>query len=87
MTPNAEVRAQRLIRAGDAAYRAGRLGLADSLLEDATKGHLEFLDLAHAQARRAYIRIERGELDDALDLMIGGANDLERRTLALRRSS
>jgi DNA-binding CsgD family transcriptional regulator/tetratricopeptide (TPR) repeat protein len=78
LTPNAEVRAQRLIRAGDAAYRAGRLGLADSLLEDATRGHLELPDLAHAQARRAYIRIERGELDDALDLMIGGANDLER---------
>jgi DNA-binding CsgD family transcriptional regulator len=78
MTPNAEVRAQRLVRAGDAAYRAGRLELADSLLEDAAKGDLEVQDLAHAQARRAYIRIERGQLDDALDLMIGGANELER---------
>jgi tetratricopeptide (TPR) repeat protein len=76
LTPEPRLRAQRLARAGDAAYRAGRLELADALLEEAVEGDLEHLELAHAQARRAYIRLERGELDDALNLMIGGANDL-----------
>ncbi len=77
LTPEPRLRARRLARAGDAAYRAGRPELADALLEEAVEGDLELHELAHAQARRAYIQVERGELDEALDLMIGGANDLE----------
>jgi DNA-binding CsgD family transcriptional regulator len=77
LTPEPRLRARRLARAGDAAYRAGRAELAEALLEEAVDGHLELHELAHAQARRAYVRLERGELDDALDLMIGGANELE----------
>ncbi len=77
LTPEPQLRARRLARAGDAAYRAGRLELADALLEEAVKGKLERHELAHAQARRAYIRLERGELDEALEIMIGGANELE----------
>jgi DNA-binding CsgD family transcriptional regulator/tetratricopeptide (TPR) repeat protein len=77
LTPEPKLRARRLARAGDAAYRAGRLELADALLEEAVEGDLERHELAHAQARRAYIRVERGELDDALNMMIGGANELE----------
>ena len=77
LTPEPLLRARRLARAGDAAYRAGRPELADALLTEAVEGDLELHELAHAQARRAYIRLERGELDDALHLMIGGANELE----------
>jgi DNA-binding CsgD family transcriptional regulator/tetratricopeptide (TPR) repeat protein len=77
LTPESRLRARRLARAGDAAYRAGRLGFADALLEEAVEGELEVHELARAQARRAYIRLERGELHNALDLMIGGANELE----------
>jgi DNA-binding CsgD family transcriptional regulator/tetratricopeptide (TPR) repeat protein len=77
LTPEPRLRAQRLARAGDAAYRAGRLELADALFREAVAGGLELPELAHAQARRAYIQLERGQLDDALELMIGGANDLE----------
>jgi tetratricopeptide (TPR) repeat protein len=77
LTPEPQLRARRLARAGDAAYRAGRLELADALLWEAVENDLDLPELAHAQARRAYIRLERGELDDALELMIGGANDLE----------
>ena len=79
LTPEPRLRARRLARAGDAAYRAGRLELADALLREAVEGDLELHELARAQARRAYIRLDRGELDDALDLMIGGANELEPR--------
>src|SRR6266511_1246804 len=77
LTPEPRLRARRLARAGDAAYRAGRPELADALLEEAVEGDLELHELAHAQARRAYIQVERGELDEALDLMIGGANNLQ----------
>ncbi|HET8653819.1 MAG TPA: AAA family ATPase [Gaiellaceae bacterium] len=77
LTPAPSLRARRLALAGDAAYRAGRPERADALLEEAAEGVLDFDELAQAQARRAYIRIERGQLDEALDLMIGGANDLE----------
>src|SRR5215218_7387613 len=77
LTPEARLRARRLARAGDAAYRAGRAEVADALLAEAVEGDLELPELAHAQARRAYIRVERGEFDDALQLMIGGANELE----------
>src|SRR6266545_4437809 len=77
LTPEPRLRARRLARAGDAAYRAGRPELADALLEEAVEGDLELHELAHAQARRAYVRLERGELDEALDLMIGGANNLQ----------
>jgi DNA-binding CsgD family transcriptional regulator len=77
LTPEPRLRARRLARAGDAAYRAGRPELADTLLAEAVEGDLELHELAHARARRAYIRLERGELDDALELMIGGANELE----------
>jgi DNA-binding CsgD family transcriptional regulator len=77
LTPEPRLRAQRLARAGDAAFRAGRPELADALLAEAVEGELELHELAHAQARRAYVRLERGELDDALNLMIGGANELE----------
>jgi DNA-binding CsgD family transcriptional regulator len=77
LTPEPRLRARRLARAGDAAYRAGRAEVADALLAEAVEGDLELHELAHAQARRAYIRVERGEFDDALHLMIGGANDLE----------
>src|SRR5215218_8985533 len=79
LTPEARLRARRLARAGDAAYRAGRAEVADALLREAVEGDLELHELARAQARRAYIRLDRGELDDALDLMIGGANELEPR--------
>ena len=77
LTPEPQLRARRLAGAGDAAYRAGRPEVADALLAEAVEGELELDELAHARARRAYIRLERGELDDALDLMIGGANELE----------
>jgi DNA-binding CsgD family transcriptional regulator/tetratricopeptide (TPR) repeat protein len=77
LTPEPQLRARRLARAGDAAFRAGRTELADALLAEAVEGELELHELAHAQARRAYVRLERGELDDALQLMIGGANELE----------
>jgi DNA-binding CsgD family transcriptional regulator len=77
LTPEPHLRARRLARAGDAAFRAGRPELAEALLAEAVEGELELHELAHAQARRAYIRLERGELDDALHLMIGGANELE----------
>jgi DNA-binding CsgD family transcriptional regulator len=77
LTPEPQLRAQRLARAGDAAFRAGRPELADALLAEAVEGELELHELAHVQARRAYVRLERGELDDALHLMIGGANELE----------
>jgi DNA-binding CsgD family transcriptional regulator len=77
LSPDGRLRARRLARAGDAAYRAGRPELADALLEEAVEGDLELHELARAQARRACIRLERGELDDALDLMIGGADELE----------
>jgi DNA-binding CsgD family transcriptional regulator len=79
LTPKPLLRARRLARAGDAAYRAGRPEVADALLAEAVEGDLELNELANAQARRAYIRLERGELDDALHLMIGGANELERK--------
>jgi DNA-binding CsgD family transcriptional regulator/tetratricopeptide (TPR) repeat protein len=77
LTPTPRLRARRLASAGDAAYRAGRPDVAEALLAEAVKGDLELHELAHAQARRAYIRLERGELDDALHMMIGGANELE----------
>jgi DNA-binding CsgD family transcriptional regulator/tetratricopeptide (TPR) repeat protein len=77
LTPERRLRGMRLVRAGDAAYRAGRLDRAEALLESAVDGDLEIEELAYAQARRAYIRVERGELDAALQLMVGGANDLE----------
>jgi DNA-binding CsgD family transcriptional regulator/tetratricopeptide (TPR) repeat protein len=77
LTLEPRIRAQRLARAGDAAYRAGRLERAEALFEQAVKGGLDVDELAHAQARRAYIRVERGELDEALRLIVGGANDLE----------
>jgi DNA-binding CsgD family transcriptional regulator len=77
LTPESRPRAQRLARAGDAAYRAGRLEFAGALLEEAVEGDLELHEFARAQARRAYILLERGELHDALDLMIGGASELE----------
>jgi DNA-binding CsgD family transcriptional regulator len=79
LTPKPLLRARRLARAGDAAYRAGRPEVADALFAEAVEGDLELNELANAQARRAYIRLERGELDDALHLMIGGANELERK--------
>jgi DNA-binding CsgD family transcriptional regulator/tetratricopeptide (TPR) repeat protein len=77
LTPEPQLRAQRLTRAGDAAFRAGRPELAEALLAEAVGGELDLHEFAHAQARRACIRLERGELDDALHLMIGGANELE----------
>jgi DNA-binding CsgD family transcriptional regulator len=77
LTLDPGVRASRLARAGDAAYRAGRLERADALLEEAVTGGLEVDEFAWAQSRRAYIRVERGELEDALRLMVDGANRLE----------
>ena len=78
MTPNAEVRAQRLDSSREMPLSRRSTRARGFASRGRDESHLEFPDLAHAQARRAYIRIERGELDDALDLMIGGANDLER---------
>ena len=77
LTPRSGLRAQRLALAGDAAYRAGRLERADALLEEALDGDLELHEFARAQARRAYIRVERGELDEGLRLMVDGADRLE----------
>ena len=77
LTPQRRLRAQRLALAGDAAYRAGRLERADALLEEALDGDLELHESAWSQARRAYIRVERGELDEGLRLMVDGADRLE----------
>jgi DNA-binding CsgD family transcriptional regulator len=77
LTREPRLRASRLARAGDAAYRAGRLERADALLEEAVTGDLDVHELAHAQARWAFLRYERGEFDAALRLMIDGANHLE----------
>jgi DNA-binding CsgD family transcriptional regulator len=70
------LRARRLAAAGDAAYRAGRLERADALLAEAVSAGLDVGERARSDARRAYIRLERGELDAALDLMLGGADEL-----------
>ena len=76
LTPGRRLRALRLARAGDAAYRAGRPERADALLQEAVEGELDLHEFARAQARRAYVRIERGELGQALDLMVAGAEKL-----------
>jgi DNA-binding CsgD family transcriptional regulator len=77
LTPEPRRRARRLLRAGVAAHRAGHHERADALLEQAIAGGLGVRELAHAQERRAFIRLERGRYDDALALIIGGANRLE----------
>src|ERR687898_507341 len=76
LTPGRRLRALRLASAGDAAYRAGRPERADALLQEAVEGELDLHEFARAQARRAYVRIERGELGQALDLMVAGAEKL-----------
>ena len=70
-------RARRLAEAGVAAYRAGRLDRAAALLEEAAAGDLDRLELAQVQARLAHIWFDRGDFDAALELMVGGARDLE----------
>jgi DNA-binding CsgD family transcriptional regulator len=70
-------RARRLAGAGVAAYRAGRLDRAAALLEEAATGDLDRLELAEAQARLAHIWFDRGHFDAALELMVGGARNLE----------
>jgi DNA-binding CsgD family transcriptional regulator len=77
LTPEPAQRARRLVEAGVAAHRAGHHDQADALLEEAVVGELEVLELAHAQERRAFIRFERGQYDEALALMLDGANRLE----------
>ena len=77
LTPEPRERARRLVRAGVAAYRAGRLERADALLEEAVSGELEVSEIAHAQARRAHIHFDRGDFDSALRLMVDGARELE----------
>jgi DNA-binding CsgD family transcriptional regulator len=77
LTPEPALRAHRLVGAGVAAHRAGRHERAEALLEEAVAGDLEVRELAHAQERRAFIRFERGFYDDALALMVDGANRLE----------
>lgn len=76
LTPGRRLRALRLASAGDAAYRAGRPERADALLQEAVEGELDLHEFARAQARRAYVRIERGQLGQALDLMVAGADEL-----------
>ncbi|HKI22220.1 MAG TPA: AAA family ATPase [Gaiellaceae bacterium] len=76
LTPGRRLRALRLASAGDAAYRAGRPERADALLQEAVEGELDLHEFARTQARRAYVRIERGQLGQALDLMVAGADEL-----------
>jgi DNA-binding CsgD family transcriptional regulator/tetratricopeptide (TPR) repeat protein len=77
LTPDPRQHARRLAGAGLAAYRAGRLDRAAALLDEAVAGELAPTDFAHAQSRRAHIHFDRGDFDSALELMVGGAQDLE----------
>ncbi len=77
LTGEPRTRARRLVQAGVAAYRAGRLDRAGALLDEAVEGDLEHIEVARARARRAYIDFDRGKLDSALELMVGGARELE----------
>jgi tetratricopeptide (TPR) repeat protein len=77
LTPGREQRANRLVSAGVAAHRAGHHDQADALLEEAVAGDLDARELAHAQERRAFIRFERGQYDEALALILDGASRLE----------
>ena len=77
LTPEPRARASRLVRAGDAARRAGRHDRASALLEEAVAGDLDVEERAQAQAQRAFIRFEQGAYEEGLALMIDGANELE----------
>jgi DNA-binding CsgD family transcriptional regulator/tetratricopeptide (TPR) repeat protein len=77
LTPDAERRAQRFLHAGIAARRAGRMERADSLLQEAIEVGLETRERADAQERRAFIKHEQGKLAEALELMLGGAEEVE----------
>jgi DNA-binding CsgD family transcriptional regulator len=77
LTPDPARRASRFLRAGIAARRAGRIERADRLLQDALNERLDTQERAYAQERRAFIKFEQGKLDQALELMLGGAAELE----------
>jgi DNA-binding CsgD family transcriptional regulator len=77
LTPDPRRQAGRLAGAGLAAYRAGRLDRAAALLDEAIAGELAPTDFAVAKARRAHIDFDRGHFDSALELMVGGADELE----------
>jgi DNA-binding CsgD family transcriptional regulator len=77
LTSEPRSRARRLVLAGSAAYRAGRLDRAAALLDEAVSADLEPIEFAQAQARRAHIHFDRGDFDSALQLMAGGARRLE----------
>src|SRR5919109_376432 len=77
LTPDRRQRASRLLRAGVATRRAGRLERADMLLQEAAETGLDTRDRAYAQERRAFIMHEQGKMADALELMLGGAEEVE----------
>jgi DNA-binding CsgD family transcriptional regulator/Tfp pilus assembly protein PilF len=78
LTPDPTRRARRLLRAGIAARRAGRLERSDSLLQQAIETGLDTRDRAYAQERRAWLRHEQGQLAEALELMLAGAKEVEK---------
>ena len=77
LTPDRRQRASRLLRAGVAARRAGRMERADMLLQEAAETGLDTRERAYAQERRAYIKHEQGKMAEALELMLGGAEEVE----------
>src|SRR5215204_7277438 len=77
LTPDAERRAQRFLHAGIAARRAGRMERADSLLQEAIETGLDTRERAYAQERRAFIKHEQGKMAEALELMLGEAEEVE----------
>lgn len=77
LTVEPKTRAHRLVDAGVAAHRAGHHERAGALLQEAVASDLDVRELAHAQERRAFIRFEQGRYDEALALMLDGANRLE----------
>jgi DNA-binding CsgD family transcriptional regulator/tetratricopeptide (TPR) repeat protein len=77
LTPDAKRQARRLLHAGIAVRRAGRMERADMLLQEAVEVGLDTRDRADAQERRALIKHEQGKLPEALELMLGGAREVE----------
>ena len=82
LTPDPEVRARRLMRAGFAANAAGRIDQAERLLAEAADLTSEPELHAEAVARLAYVLYDRGELDRALELATGEAEHAPPRTFA-----
>ena len=77
LTPDRRQCASRLLRAGVAARRAGRMERADMLLQEAAETGLDTRERAQAQERRAFIKHEQGKMAEALELMLGGAEEVE----------